>query len=129
MASTTLTDYQVLRDTPFTLDAATNEREITLNFEVPTDFEFGTTARRPMLAFMMHPLQDTRFRVFLNAREIAEHTFDRGNNRGMWEVFSAATPFPEGASFQNPVPLRIIAAEGRVRFSDVVMWYQVDRNE
>jgi hypothetical protein len=35
---------------------------------------------------------------------------------------------PEGASFQNPVPLRIIAAQGRVRFSDVVVWYQIKRD-
>jgi len=128
MASTTLCDYQVLRDTPFTLDAATNNREITLGFEVPDDFEFGAGVRRPVLGFMMHPRQDCRFILFLNGRQISEHSFDQGNNRGMWESFPASAAFPEGSSIPNPAPLRIIAAQGRITFSDVVMWYQIRRN-
>ncbi|MFN0104294.1 MAG: hypothetical protein ACKV2U_19685 [Bryobacteraceae bacterium] len=129
MASTTLCDYQVLRGSSFTLNAATNETELTLFFEVPDDFEFGTSARRPILAFLMHPREDCRFTIFLNAREIFELSFDQGNTRGIWKAFSATTAFPEGASFPNPAPLRIFVNEGRVTFSDVVMWYQIKRNE
>jgi hypothetical protein len=129
MPSTTLCDCQVLRDSPITLDAATNNREITLGWVMPDDFEHDDGPRRPVLAFRIHPRQDVRYIIHLNGRQILEHSFDQGNNRGMWEVFPASTPFPEGASIPNPVPLRIIMAEGRGTFSDVVMWYQIRRNE
>jgi hypothetical protein len=128
MASTTLCDYQVLMGGSFTLDAAGTSRERTMHFEVPSDFEFGTGARRPILAFKITPLQTSRFSVFLNARKLTEPTFNKSNTRAYWEAFSAATAFPEGASFDNPAPLRIVMAQGRARFEDVIMWYQIKRD-
>lgn len=124
----TLCDYQVLMGGSFTLNAATPDRERTLNFEVPSDFEFGTGARRPILAFKITPLENSRFSVFLNSRKITEPSFNESHTRGYWEAFSAATPFPEGASFPNPVPLRIVMSQGSARFEDVIMWYQIKRD-
>lgn len=128
MASTTLCDYQVLMGDSFTLDAATPDRERTLNFEVPSDFEFGTGARRPVLAFKITPLANSRFSIFLNARKLTEPNFNESHTRAYWEAFSAATAFPEGASFSNPVPLRFVLSQGRARFEDVIMWYQIKRD-
>lgn len=128
MASTTLCDYQVLMGGAFTLDAASTDRERTLNFEVPSDFEFGTGARRPILAFKITPLQNSRFNIHFNARPLIELTFNESHTRAFWEAFSAATPFPEGSSIPKPVPLRIVVAQGRARFEDVIMWYQIKRD-
>lgn len=97
MPSTTLCDYQVLRDSAFVLNAANNNHEKSLHFEIPTDFHMGTGSRRPILAFMMHPREDSHFKIFPNEREIHEFFPDRGNNRGMWEPFKATKAFPEGA--------------------------------
>lgn len=128
MPSTTLCDYQVLRDSAFTLDASTStNREITLGWVMPDDFEHDDGARSPILAYRVHPRQDCRYSMFFNGRPLFEQSFDQGNNRGMWEVFQASTPFPEGASVPNPVPLRIVIAQGRCTFSDVVVWYQIRR--
>jgi hypothetical protein len=127
MPSTTICDYQVLIDGAFTLDAATNNRERTLHFEVPDDFAFGTGPRNLILAFKVAPMQDTVFKFLLNEREIASFNLDKSHTRTMWETFPGTTPFPEGASFQNPAPMRLIVSQGKVRFEDVVMWYQIRR--
>ena len=128
MASTTLCDYQVLMGGTFTLDASGPDRERTLNFEVPSDFEFGTGARRPILGFKITPLENSRLSIFLNVRKITEVTFNESHTRAYWEAFSAATAFPDGASFNNPAPLRIVLSQGLARFEDVIMWYQIKRD-
>ena len=38
------------------------------------------------------------------------------------------TAFPDGASFNNPTPLRIVMSQGLARFEDVIMWYQIKRD-
>jgi hypothetical protein len=128
MASTTLCDYQVLMGGSFTLDAAGTSRERTMHFELPSDFEFGTGARRPILAFKITPLENSRFNIHFNARPLIELNFNESHTRAFWEAFSAATPFPNGASLSNPVPLRFVMAQGRARFEDVIMWYQIKRD-
>lgn len=124
MAAPTFCDYQVLSDSSFTLDAATNDNEKTLNFSVPLDFTHGTGVSRPILAFKVAPIQDCLIKFWLNFREIAIFDLDRSHTRGMWEAFSAETAFPDGSSFSNPVPLRIMVTSGKARLEDVVIWYQ-----
>ena len=128
MASTTLCDYQVLLSGGFTLDAATTNREHTLGFEVPSDFEFGTGARRPILVFMIEPLETTRVKLFMNERALTELRFNKSHTRPMFQPFSATTPFPEGSSIPKPVPLKFSLAQGKAEFSNVVIWYQIKRN-
>jgi hypothetical protein len=67
------------------------------------------------------------FKFFLNAREIANFSLDKSHTRAMWESFSATTAFPNGSSIPKPVPLRLLVSQGKVRFEDVVMWYQIKR--
>lgn len=130
MASTTIVDYQVLRDGSFDLDtsAGGSSSEITLDFHVPSDFAFESGTRKPILAFKVRPREDSNFKVFLNHREIASFNLDQSHTRGYWEAFSATTAFPNGSSFSNPVPLRIFLSDGRIRLSDVIVWYQIKRN-
>lgn len=127
MASTTIADYQVLRDEAFTLNAASPNREETLSFTVPSDFAFESGVRKPILAFKVLPSEDSSFKVFMNSREIASFQLDKSITRGYWETFSARTAFPEGASFSNNVPVRIVIGSGKITLSDVVVWYQIKR--
>ena len=130
MASTTIADYQVLSDGSFTLDTVQggSPNEATLNFEVPSDFAFESGVRKPILTFNILPFEDSNFKVFLNHREVASFNFDKSHTRGHQEAFSATTAFPNGSSFSNPVPLRIFLSSGKIRLSDVVVWYQIKRN-
>ncbi len=130
MASTTLADYQVLRDGTITLDASTSNRETTFNFTVPSDFAFEEGSRKPILAYKVRVYEDnTAFKVFVNFREvISVSDLDTSHTRGLWEAFSAKTAFPDGSSFSNPVPVRIVVSRGKIRFSDVVLSYQIRRN-
>lgn len=125
--STTIVDYQVLTDAPFTLDASTNNSEKTLNFEVPPDFAFGTGVRACILSFKVRPMADSVLKFFLNNREVVTESLDKSHTRAWWEVFPASVAFPEGSSFGNPVPLRIICSDGKAALSDLIVWYQIKR--
>lgn len=130
MASTTIADYQVLSDGSIVLDTAYggSPNETTLNFEVPSDFAFESGVRKPILTFNILPFEDSSFKVFLNHREIASFNFDKSHTRGHQEAFSATAAFPNGSSFANPAPLRIFLSSGKIRLSDVIVWYQIKRN-
>lgn len=122
----TIADFQVLSDAPFTLDAATNSREATFNFSVPSDIALN---QRMVLAVQILPFQnDSRFKVFMNNREVWSLEVDKSMTRGLWETFPASTPFPEGSSFGSTVPIKIsMNISGKIRFSDMVIWYQVKK--
>lgn len=129
MAETTsIADYQVLLDGNVTLDAGLGGiNEATFNFSVPTDFVMTGNSRQPLLAFKVLPYEDSSFRIYLNYREVVSTSLDASQTRIYWEVISATTAFPEGASFANPAPLRFVVNSGRMRISDVVLWYQVNQ--
>lgn len=126
--TTSIADYQVLRDGDLTLDAGLGGlTETTFNFTVPNDFVFTGNSRQPILAFKARPFENSSFKVFLNYREVVSTSLDESHTRAYWEVISATTAFPEGSSFGETVPLRIIINSGRMSISDVVLWYQVNR--
>lgn len=127
MATQSLVDYQVIFHGAFTLDASTPTREKTLNFSVPSDFVFASDSRKPILAFHAGPSQETRFKVFVNNREMFSWHLLADVVKGMWSPFSAREAFPEGSSFSDPVPIRILVSEGRITFENFVLWYQIDR--
>jgi len=131
MAKTTsIADYQVLLDGNVTLDPGfgkPEDPEMTLDFTVPSDLIKTGGSRRPILAFKARPFEASAFKIFLNHREIVASSLDASHTRIYWEVFSFTTAFPEGASHGNPVPLRILLSEGRLRIADVVLWYQINK--
>ena len=127
MASTTLCDYQVLSDRAFTLDAATNDHEKTLYFQMPPDFHFGTGSRKPVLAFKAAMFNDSTIKVRWNHREVATFSLDKSHTRGIWEAIHAPDAFPNNSCAPGAVPLLFIVTRGKVKFSDVIMWYQINR--
>ncbi len=127
MPSTTLCDYQVLQDTPFTLDASTVNREVTLNFEMPSDFEHGTNVRMPILAFAIRPFETSSINFYLNERKIIDFEFSESKTRTIFEPFKASTAFPMWANIPDPVPLRIFLQSGRAELQNIIMWYQIWR--
>ena len=126
MASTTIADYQVLVDGTFALGG--NVTDKTLTFEVPSDFAREAGVRKPILAFKVRPDEDSVLKVSVNHHEIASFDFDRSHTRGYWETWSAKTAFPEGQSFQTQTPVRFFLQAGKVVLSDVVIWYQIQRD-
>lgn len=121
----TVADYQVLSDDGFILDAATNDHERTFNFSFPTNFVFGTSRAKSILAFKILPFEETKLDILINFRKIFSATFAQSVSIGFWEAFSSSETFPNGSSIPNQVPVRLITQSGRARFNDIVLWYQV----
>ncbi len=122
----TVADYQVLFDGGFTLDAATNVNKKELTFILPTDFKVENGIRKPILAFHAFVFENSRFKVRINSREILNWNLNAAPTAGLWDPFNGSTPFPEGASVPNNVPVEFIILEGKIHFGQVVIWYQVE---
>jgi hypothetical protein len=124
MAIKTLADYQVIFDGAFTLDEIGNKNEKNLGFTLPSDFLFDSGSARPILAFHASPIEETKFKVFVNHSQILSWHLLKDVVKGMWSPFPANIPFPEGSSIPNPVPVRIIVSSGKIKFENVIIWYQ-----
>ncbi len=124
----TVADYQVLFDGGFTLDAASNNKKKELTFLLPDGFKIENGIRKPILAFHAAALQDSHFKVRINAREVLSWNLSKGQTRGLWDPFNGSVPFPENANVPNNVPVEFIITEGKVNFGQVVLWYQVEVN-
>lgn len=126
MASTTIADYQVLRDSKFTLEEQDTQQ---LKFQIPSDFAIESGARQPILTFKILPFEDnTAFKVYVNDREVIHQAnVSKSHTRGWSESFSAKTAFPEGASFPTNNKVEVRVTRGKAQFSDVVIWYQIRR--
>lgn len=122
----TVADYQVLLDGGFTLDAASNTHEKDLTFLLPTNFKIEDGIRKPILAFHAQALKNSRFKVRINSRDIQTWNLTADTTRGLWDPFNGSTPFPNGASVPNNVPVTFVILEGKVSFGQVVIWYQVE---
>ncbi len=122
----TVADYQVLFDGGFTLDAGSSEREKELTFILPTEFKIENGIRKPILAFHAAAMEDSRFKVRINSRDVLSWNLNADSTRGLWDPFNGSTPFPEGASIPSNVPVKFIIQEGKVQFGQVVIWYQVE---
>ncbi|MEM8571878.1 MAG: hypothetical protein AAGG56_13375 [Pseudomonadota bacterium] len=129
MPSTTITDYQVLRDGRFTLDSGLNDVE-TLTFAVPDDLHLSTSgARKAVLMFKLEPQLDSQVTVRLHGGLILSNmSFPESVRHAHHETFDIAallTPLSsvpaQGAEVLFNVP------SGRVQFSDIVIWYQINR--
>jgi hypothetical protein len=129
----TLTDYLVLRDASFEIDAALDS-ERGFEFSLDADFTAGTALARPLVAFIVNPLSDgARMEVVVASDPGGTEGFfqkldvvstlgfggDPAGDRGLWEAFSGTLLTP-GA--RNAVTFR--ALEGRLRLRDVVLWHQ-----
>lgn len=122
----TVADYQVLFDGGFTLDAATNTREKDLVFTLPTGFKIEDGIRKPILAFHAAAMENSRFKVRINSRDILSWNLTAGTTRGLWDPFNGSAAFPNNANVPNNVPVEFIILEGKVQFGQVVIWYQVE---
>lgn len=122
----TVADYQVLFDGGFLLDAATNTNKKQLTFVMPTEFKIEDGIRKPILAFHARAIENSRFKVRINSRDVLSWNLNADNSRGLWDPFNGSTPFPEGSSAPNNVPVEFIIQEGKVEFGQVVIWYQVE---
>lgn len=125
MPSTSLCDYQVLRDAQFTLDAATNNHEENLSFINPDDIFLGDGPRMPILSFAYRAHEDCRIKIWVNSREVIEVSFGKAKTRTFMEPFRAATAFPQGSTIPAQVPVRFIVDRGKATISNVILFYQV----
>lgn len=128
MRSTTLCDYQVLRDSTFTLDPGAGATEATLSFEMPPDFFFGDGPRMPIMSFAYRTTESGRLEVDVNHREVISVNFSSAKTRSFNEPFRAQTAFPEGANIPSDVPVRFRLNRGRIIVSNVILFYQIKRD-
>lgn len=123
MPSTTLTDYQILSDSNFTLNATGTIDEV-LKFAVPDDIHLGTALmRRQILAFKVRPFEDSVLTVSFDHENIVRTSFDKSHTRAYWEVVDLRGPL---AQSPNTVDVRFFLNDGHARFGDVIIWYQVN---
>jgi hypothetical protein len=121
----TVADYAVLRDEPIEISAGSIFE--TNPFFAPEGFVAGTNLARAILAYKAEPIPLAPFGA------IAEFEIQRGiadsielirlrsaTPHGLWESFPAT-----GFSANIGTSFRFIMRIGRVRFSDIVLWYQV----
>lgn len=124
MASTSLCDYQILRDSPFTLDAATNDHERSFDFALPSDMRLSDGSRAPILSFAARVHARTRVQFFLNTREIVEFDLGKSKTRSLLEPFRSTDAF--FGDVASPLQLRVLANTGRVTLQNLIIFYQVD---
>ncbi len=129
MPSTTIADYQVLRDGNFTLDSGHNDVE-TFNFTVPDDLHRSTqTKRRAILNFVMRPVEDSKITVQLHRTDVMlRRSFSASHTRMHQEVFDINHALStDGGVPASGAEVMFNVPSGKVVFSDVVIWYQIDR--
>lgn len=124
----TVADYAVLRDESFELGP--NETFETPPFFRPDGFVQGTNLARAIFAYICQPLEwpplapsvDFTIRhLSVPSQEIVRARGLSGYSPlGLWETFPA-TGFGQNVS----TSFLITVSEGRARFSDIVLWYQV----
>ncbi len=128
MPSTSIVDYQVLSDANFTLRGTPSQnepQEKKLSFAVPDDMHASTAlARRPILAFKVRPLEDSTLHVIFDGENILTTSFDASHTRAYWEAVDLSGPLKQSPS---SVEIRFLVPNGRARFGDVIMWYQINR--
>jgi hypothetical protein len=129
MPSTTIADYQVLRDGTFTLDSGLNDVE-TFTFSVPDDLHSATSGqRKAVLTFNLRPTRDSEVTVRLHTTNIMlVRDFSRSHTRMHQEVFDINQILNTGGGVPAAgAQVLFNVPSGRVIFSDVVIWYQIDR--
>lgn len=128
MPSTSITDYQVLSDGNFTLRGTPSQgepQEKKLSFAIPDDMHVSTAlARRPILAFKVRPLEDSTLHLVFDGENILNTSFDTSHTRAYREAVDLSGPLKQSPS---TVEIRFLVLNGRARFGDVVMWYQINR--
>lgn len=127
-----MTDYVVLSDGSFELDtvpASGSSDEKILTFDLPSDFTVGTNLAKPLLAYIINFVSDDgAVGIWINPefplrQTTRDHNLTWNNahhaDSGLWEAI-LGTKLKAGA--QNKIVFNLDS--GRVRFRDVVLWYQ-----
>jgi hypothetical protein len=121
----TIADYMVLRDGTFDLESG-ESRELAPFFP-PDDLVQGSSSANAILCYKARPLPqapftpqvDLKITLKFQAFEIETVQIQDDTVRGLWEVFPAAQL---SSTVGNVFVFR--SESGRVRISDVVLWYQ-----
>ena len=131
MASTSITDYQVLIGGGVTLDrnsSTSTPASFADTFIWPSDLHVPRGSPRPLPMFHIHPFADPTFDPFLNGRFlIFDMNFSQSLTRNHFEVFDFDSAIAAGIPDDRKVEFRITMKSGRARFSDIVIWYQNNR--
>jgi len=128
MASTTIADYQVIRDGVLELDVGFNDVG-DFTFVVPSDIHLGTSSRRKaILNFNLRPVEDAKLTVKFNGVNLmTERFFSASHTRMHQETFDIGTALQATANMPSNAVVQFIVNAGKIRFSDIVFWYQINR--
>lgn len=133
MPSTSLADYQVLSDTDFTLDAnGPGDDSQSFTFDVPDDLTTSTSgARKAVVTFKFRPIEDSQIRMEFQGAELFDIDFDRSITRMHCETFDIGGILEQDLGQPGGLPTLaqfvVEVVSGRVRFGDIVIWYQINR--
>jgi len=133
MASTSVADYQVLRDGAVTLQRNFGNspgvpERLHEDFVVPSDINKSTSgARKAIFAFKIRPDQDSEFRIVFNGVVVLDASLDKSHTRTFWETFDIGSAVDHAPLQNGKAPVQIIMDTGRAVFSDIIVWYQINR--
>lgn len=121
----TIADYSVLRDGSFDLESG-HQRELDPWFP-PSDLVPGTGTAKAILSYKARPLPqapfspqvDLKISLKFQGLSIETVTIKGDSVRGLWEAFPANKL---SSTVGNVFIFR--SQSGRVRISDVILWYQ-----
>ncbi|WP_257666401.1 hypothetical protein [Parapedobacter tibetensis] len=130
---TTLADYLIIRDNPFEIGTGNLTQPSAFDFELPSDYVKGTNVAKPILQFIVRGILDDDyfFQIGFNdpqqlqSKSEVRYKFKDVSKSRIFTMHEAI----DGSKLKpgkNRVYFRII--EGKVGFSDVVLWFQRKRN-
>lgn len=124
-ATNSFADYQIIRDGNITLDGgiSSDPSEVTYKFNVPTNMVTGSSGvAYPILAFKIRPTETSGLTVFFDSVEVLDTSFDASHTRAYWEAINVNLALQQGPTIKD---VRIVCTSGRIRLSDIIIWYQV----
>jgi hypothetical protein len=116
-----LADYRVIRDGSFELS---RDQEQTFTFFVDADAVSSGGSRRPIITYFADPSSGAdrlRCEIEINDQIVGTYTYSGGVGRGHSEVLRHDNLSP---GIENSIQFRVESGAGRIRFSDIVLWYQ-----
>ena len=125
MSHITVSDYAVLRDSTFTLDAGDTED---FQWHVPEQFLFSPAfVNRAVIAFKIRPQESSRLRVTAaGSTTIINANFSASHTRMYQEVFRLDNLAGQdvGGVTVGSVFFEFRAVSGRIHISDVVLHFK-----
>jgi hypothetical protein len=116
-----LADYVIIRDSKFEL---WKHQEQVFQFDLDGNIVSSGGSKRPIIAFFADPSSNAALltcEIEINDQVVKTYRYSGGVGREHCEVLSHENLIPGET---NRIRFRVVAGDGSVGFSDVILWFQ-----